>query len=90
MSNTMHHLEPNELKKLLDVAANSKRNTAMILISYRHGLRASELCGLALGDVDEANERLIITARKTRRKGGTWRRATGCCRRWARWTRSGG
>jgi site-specific recombinase XerD len=71
MSNTMHYLEPNELKKLLDVAASSKRNTAMILLSYRHGLRASELCGLALGDVDEANERLIITARKTRRKGGT-------------------
>jgi integrase len=71
MSNTMHYLEPNELKKLLDVAANSKRNTAMILLSYRHGLRASELCGLTLADVDEENNRLVITARKTRRKGGS-------------------
>jgi site-specific recombinase XerD len=71
MANTMHYLQPDELKKLLEVAAESKRNVAMILLSYRHGLRASELCGLTLADVDEANDRLIVTARKTRRKGGS-------------------
>lgn len=71
MANTMHYLQPTELKKLLEVAAKSKRNTAMVLLSYRHGLRASELCGLTLADFDEENNRLVITARKTRRKGGT-------------------
>jgi site-specific recombinase XerD len=67
----MKYLSPDELRKLLEVAAKSKRNTAMILLSYRHGLRASEVCGLTLEDVDEENGRLIVTARKTRRKGGT-------------------
>ncbi len=66
----MKYLEPDELKKLLEVAAKSKRNTAMILLSYRHGLRAAELCGLTLADVDEENGRLIVTARKKRKKGG--------------------
>jgi site-specific recombinase XerD len=66
----MKYLSPDELRKLLEVAAKSKRNTAMILLSYRHGLRASEVCGLTLEDVDEANGRLIVTARKTRRKNG--------------------
>jgi site-specific recombinase XerD len=66
-ANTVHYLQPDELKKLLKVAADSKRNTAMILLSYRHALRASEVCGLSLADFDEAHERLVITARK---KGG--------------------
>jgi type 1 fimbriae regulatory protein FimB len=49
----MSHLSPDELLKVLRVAkAQSLRNWCMILMSYRHGLRASEVCGLRRGDVD--------------------------------------
>jgi integrase len=67
----MQYLRPDELRNLLDVAANhSKRDVAMIVLSYRHGLRASEVCELTLDAVDEENKRLIVTAKKTRKKKG--------------------
>lgn len=67
----MQYLKSDELKKLLEVAGkHSKRDVAMIVLSFRHGLRASEVCGLLLSDVDEENKRLIVTAKKTRRKKG--------------------
>jgi site-specific recombinase XerD len=38
---------------LLKAAKNrSTRDWAMILLAYRHGLRASEVCGIKLADVD--------------------------------------
>jgi integrase len=46
-------LSPQELLDLLKAAR--KRSTwdwAMILLAYRHGLRASEVCGLKLADMD--------------------------------------
>ncbi len=50
---TMNHLTPEELLVLLRVAkSGSQRDWAMILLAYRHGLRASEVCGLRLSDVD--------------------------------------
>jgi integrase/recombinase XerD len=68
---TMQHLSSGELKKLLEVAAKrSKRDVAMIVLSFRHGLRSAEVCGLTLADVDEDNKRLIVSAKKTRRKNG--------------------
>ena len=46
-------LTPDEILAVLKVArANSNRNGAMILLAYRHGLRASEICDLKLGDLD--------------------------------------
>jgi type 1 fimbriae regulatory protein FimB len=49
----MNHLAPEELLVLLRVAkSRSLRDWAMILLGYRHGLRASEVCGLRLSDVD--------------------------------------
>ncbi len=67
----MQYLKPDELRKLIEVAAiHSKRDVAMILLSYRHGLRASEVCALTLDAVDEENKRLIVTAKKTRKKKG--------------------
>jgi integrase len=43
-----------ELRRLLDVArARSKRDYAIFLIAYRHGLRASEVGMLQRSDVDE-------------------------------------
>ena len=46
-------LSPQETLALLKAAKNrSTRDWAMILLAYRHGLRASEVCGVKLADVD--------------------------------------
>jgi integrase len=73
MAKDVHYLNPEQLRKLLRVAENrpeASRNIAMILLSYRHGLRGSEVCGIKLSDIDESNGLLTVRARKTRRRGG--------------------
>src|ERR1019366_1201659 len=46
-------LTPQEMLDLLKAARKrSPRDWAMILMAYRHGLRASEVCGIKLADVD--------------------------------------
>src|ERR1035437_11104420 len=46
-------LSPQEMLDLLKAARKrSTRDWAMILMAYRHGLRASEVCGIKLADVD--------------------------------------
>ena len=45
----MEFLSPEELLAVLKVARErSTHDWAMILLAYRHGLRASEVCGLRL------------------------------------------
>lgn len=49
----MIFLTPEEMLALLRAAReHSTRAWAMILLAYRHGMRASEVCGLKLADVD--------------------------------------
>ena len=49
----MTFLTPAETLAVLKTARErSTRDWAMILVAYRHGLRASEVCGLKLADVD--------------------------------------
>jgi integrase len=46
-------LTPQETLALLKAARKrSTRDWAMILLAYRHGLRASEVCGIKLPDID--------------------------------------
>jgi integrase len=48
-------LTPDEVARLLRAAKKGRhgaRNHAMILIAYRHGLRASEVTGLRVSDID--------------------------------------
>lgn len=46
-------LSPQEILDLLKVARkHSTRDWVMILLAYRHGLRASEVCGIKLADLD--------------------------------------
>jgi site-specific recombinase XerD len=46
-------LTPQEMLELLKSARKrSVRDWAMILLAYRHGLRASEVCGIKLADLD--------------------------------------
>jgi len=49
----MNILTPQEMLDLLKAARrHSTRDWAMILLAYRHGLRASEVCGIKLADLD--------------------------------------
>lgn len=48
----MKYWQPNELLSVLEQARNkSTRNHLMVLLAYKHGLRATELCLLKLDDV---------------------------------------
>ncbi len=58
---SMVYLEPAEVLAVLKVAkAKSTRSWAMILLAYKHGLRASEICNLRLGDVDLKNGSIVV------------------------------
>lgn len=58
---SMIYLEPSEVLSVLRVAkAKGSREWAMILLAYKHGLRASEICNLRLGDVDMKNGSIVI------------------------------
>jgi type 1 fimbriae regulatory protein FimB len=49
----MTFLSPEEVLAVLKAAReHASRDWAMILLAYRHGLRASEVCGLKLADID--------------------------------------
>jgi integrase len=52
---TREYLTPAEIERLLDAARKNRyghRDSTMILVAYRHGLRASELCDLRWDQVD--------------------------------------
>jgi len=53
MRNRQAYLTPDEVIAVLRAAKEqSTRDWCMVLISYRHGMRASEVCNLRLDDVD--------------------------------------
>ncbi|MBZ5513899.1 MAG: tyrosine-type recombinase/integrase [Acidobacteriia bacterium] len=57
----MSYLAPEELLAVLKAArARSVRDWAMILLAYRHGMRASEVCGLKLAEADLKSESVSI------------------------------
>jgi integrase len=60
-NNSMIHLEPAEVLALLKAAkARGVREWAMILLAYKHGMRASEVCNLHLDDVDLKNAAITV------------------------------
>lgn len=59
-SSSRKALTPEEILKVLKVASESKRNLAMILLAYRHRMRASEVCDLRLADLDLKNGQITI------------------------------
>src|SRR5215470_11725575 len=65
------YLTEKEVDRLIEAARNRGRNgardAAAILLAYRHGLRASELCSLRWAQIDLRNGRLHVN----RAKGGT-------------------
>lgn len=56
----MKSLTTKQVLQVMKVASASKRNHAMILLAYQHGMRASEVCGLKLRDLDFKNEKITI------------------------------
>src|SRR5215470_3584536 len=52
---TREHLDRREVERLIKAASktrNGQRDSAMVLIAFRHGLRAAELCDLRWEQVD--------------------------------------
>ncbi|MGB8176197.1 MAG: tyrosine-type recombinase/integrase, partial [Pseudolabrys sp.] len=63
------HLTEREVEKLIHAAKGNRwgqRDSTMLLLAFRHGLRASELCGLQWSDVEFASGTLHLR----RAKGG--------------------
>lgn len=59
--NTMSHLTPDETISVLRTAReHGARDWAMILMAYRHGCRASEVCGLLMSDLDLKNRSVTL------------------------------
>ena len=64
------HLTEREVESLIEAAKRNRwgqRDSTMLLIAFRHGLRASELCGLQWSDVEFETGNLHLR----RAKGGT-------------------
>ena len=65
---TRDYLTQREIDKLMDAARSGSRyghrDSTMILIAYRHGLRASELCDLQWSQVDFNAGTLRVRRRK--------------------------
>jgi integrase len=60
-------LTEGEMKRLLDAAKGGRygqRDHLMLLMSYRHGLRVSELIDLRLKDIDLDTSRLFVRRKK--------------------------
>src|SRR5215831_6453741 len=52
---TREHLTPTEVEQLIEAARKNfygHRDATMVLLAYRHGLRASEVCDLRWDQVD--------------------------------------
>jgi integrase len=67
------YLTPEEVERLIATARKRvgartpHRDATMILMGYRHGLRASELCGMRWDMLDLAQGRYHVTRRKNGR-----------------------
>lgn len=65
---TIKYLTQDELKRLLHVVGN-KRDKALLLVAYRHGLRASEVGLLKLEDIDTSRNRIRVSRVKNSQGG---------------------
>jgi integrase len=58
---SMQYLEPAEVLSVLRAAkAKGQREWAMIVVAYKHGMRASEVCNLRVDDVDMKNGSIVV------------------------------
>jgi integrase len=62
------HLTAAEIDKLIEAAKGNRhghRDATMILVAYRHGLRASELCELRWEDLNFGGATLNVSRKKS-------------------------
>src|SRR4051812_45253516 len=57
---TIKYLTQEEMRRLLAVTKESKRDHALFLLAYRHGLRASEVGLLQINDVDLQRNKIYL------------------------------
>jgi integrase len=60
---TREHLTTGEVEKLIDAASSNRqgqRDGLMVLLAFRHGLRAAEVCDLRWEQIDFATARLHV------------------------------
>ena len=58
---SMQHLEPSEMLSVLRTAkAKGPREWAMVIVAYKHGMRASEVCNLRIDDLDLKNGSIVV------------------------------
>jgi type 1 fimbriae regulatory protein FimB len=58
---SMIHLEPAEVLSVLRAAkGKGAREWAMVVVAYKHGMRASEVCNLRLNDLDMKNGSIVV------------------------------
>jgi len=63
--NSMQCLEPTEVLSVLKAAkAKGAREWAMIVVAYKHGMRASEVCNLKVSDLDLQNGSIVVARLK--------------------------
>ena len=65
---TREHLTPDEVERLIETAKHNRhghRDATMMLVAYRHGLRASELCDLRWDQIDFAGG--VLHVRRVKR-----------------------
>ena len=68
------HIRPEEFEALIQATATNRwaaRDEIMLRFCYRHGLRVSELCALAWGDIDFVGKAVTVWRRKARTASGT-------------------
>jgi integrase len=61
------HLTPAEVARLIGVAKGNRyglRDATMLLVAYRHGYRASEICDLEWSAIDFARAEMHVSRRK--------------------------
>lgn len=56
----MKALTKSEVLAVLEAASDSPRNHAMLLLQFKHGMRATEVCALRLSDIDLDNGEIRI------------------------------
>jgi type 1 fimbriae regulatory protein FimE len=61
---TREYLTEREVERLAGDNRHGHRDATMILLAFRHGLRASELCSLRWEQVDLAHGRLHVSRAK--------------------------
>jgi site-specific recombinase XerD len=82
VARTREYLTGKEVEKLMEVARKSSRHghrdATMILIAYRHGLRASEVCDLQWHQVEINSGRLMSAELSAERRAFIPSRVTKC------------